>query len=214
MTTLPETDTEHPPAPTRRVMVITSHRTLRQALCRALAEQGVTVTTDAPHGREALVAALGAVPHVVLVDVCTDPALGIDTCRQFRKAAVNTRLIALTPRVGSEAHAVRAAGVDGVVSTDTSVEDLAAFIRHVGMPTRTTARSRHQAGRPARVLSNRECEVLTLAASGLTDSQVAQNLYLSVKTVKNHLHNLYTKLGARSRTEAVVIAARQGLITL
>ena len=63
-------------------------------------------------------------------------------------------------------------------------------------------------------MSPREQEVLTLAASGLTDARVAQLMFLSTKTVKNHLHHVYTKLGARSRTEAVVIAARQGLISL
>jgi DNA-binding NarL/FixJ family response regulator len=193
-------------------MVITSHRTLRQALCRALSEHGVTVSGDAPPGREALVAALGSVPHVVLVDVSSQPSLGLETCRQFRRAAVNTRLVALTPRVGPETHAARAAGADGVVAADVSIEELAAFLMGVGTTAMPAARRR---GRPRNgTLSNREHEVLTLAASGLTDSQVAAALYVSAKTVKNHLHNLYAKLGARSRTEAVVIAARQGLITL
>jgi len=194
-------------------MVVTNHRTLRQALCAALEAQGLQVTIDAPPGREALVAAIMTMPHVVLVDASTDAALALDTCRQFRKAAVNTRLVALVPRVGPEAHASRAAGFDGVVTTDTSVDELAGFIKSVGCPQRSVSLSRR--GRPpARLLSNREHEVLSLAASGLTDVQMAEALYVSTKTVKNHLHNLYTKLGARSRTEAVVIAARQGLITL
>lgn len=194
-------------------MVVTNHRTLRQALRTALESRGVQVTVDAPPGREALVAAIVAMPHVVLVDASSDAGLALDTCRQFRKAAVNTRLVALVPRVGPEAHASRAAGFDGVVTTDASVEDLVGFIEGLGCAQRSVATNRR--GRPpARLLSKREHEILSLAASGLTDVQMAEALYVSAKTVKNHLHNLYAKLGARSRTEAVVIAVRQGLISL
>lgn len=201
------------PRTAQRVMVVTNHRTLRQALCAALESRGLEVTVDTRPGREALVAAITNMPHVVLVDASSDATLALDTCRQFRKAAVNTRLVALVPRIGPEAHASRTAGFDAVVTTDTTVDDLAGFIESIGCPQRSVPLSRR--GRPpARLLSNREHEVLSLAASGLTDVQMAEALYVSTKTVKNHLHNLYGKLGARSRTEAVVIAARQGLITL
>lgn len=197
-------------------MVVATHRTVREAMCRALREHGLTVTLDAGPGREALVAALGSVPHVVLVDVATDADAGLETCRRFRKAAVNTRLVALTPRLGNTGHAAIAAGADGVISSDVSLQDLVRFIEDVASR-RDPKHPRRQRTTPTRGrggISAREQEVLSLAAGGLTDAQIAVTLVLSVKTVKNHLRSAYAKLGARSRTGAVVTALRQGLITL
>ncbi len=208
-------DRRAPGAP--RVLVVARHRTLRQALCRSLVELGFDTVTEAPPGREALVAAIRCVPHVVLVDVATDATGGLETCRQFTRAALRSKVVALTPRLGVEPHAARAAGVAGVVCADTAVEELADFLALVGdevAARRAHAADRRSARAGTDVLSRREREVLSLAASGLTDRQLAHSLYVSVKTVKNHLHHIYGKLGARGRTEAVVIASRQGLITL
>lgn len=196
--------------------MVARHRTLRQALCRSLVELGFDTVTDAPPGREALVAAIRSVPHVVLVDVATDSVGGLETCRLFMRAALRSKVVALAPRLGVEPHAARASGAAGVVCSDTAVEDLAEFLATVGHEAamrRPPAREQRRQ-RSTEVLSRREQEVLALAASGLTDRQLATSLFLSVKTVKNHLHHIYGKLGARGRTEAVVIATRQGLITL
>lgn len=210
----PITVTSAPDTRPRRVVVITGHRIVRQALCQALQDRGLDVAKDATTGREGLIAALGCAPHVVLVDATTDPAAGIDTCRQIRRAALNTCLVALVPRLGTTLHAAQAAGVDGVVHSDVSLDDLSDFIARAPRSARERARRLHPSNRTPSPISRREAEVLTLAAAGLTDAQIAATLVVSVKTAKNHLHNLYAKLGARSRTDAVVIAARQGLITL
>lgn len=210
----PTAPTDAPQRSTRRVMVVAAHRTVREAIVRALQEQGLTVSTDAAPGREALVAALGSVPHVVLVDMGADEAAGLDTCRRFRQAAVNTRLVALTPRLGNTRHAALAAGADGVVSSDVSLHELARFIDDVAARRDPRAPRRTAPTRVRGGLSAREHEVLSLAASGLTDAQIADSLCLSAKTVKNHLRSVYTKLGARTRTSAVVVAVRQGLLTL
>ena len=198
-----------------RVLIVANHRTMRLALRQALEAAGLGVCGDAPLGREAVVAALGVHPNVVLVDVANDEPAGVETCRQFRRAAIATLLVALAPRVGSGGHAARAAGVNGVVSTDVSVTDLARFLAEVG--DRQAGRRRHPSAPPAheeRLLTRREQEVLSLAAGGLTDGQISRALYISYKTVKNHLHHVYGKLGARGRTEAVTVGLRQGLITL
>ncbi len=63
-------------------------------------------------------------------------------------------------------------------------------------------------------LSSREQEVLTLLAQGLSNKEIAQRLYLSVRTVEGHLVNVYGKLGVHSRTEAALYAVRQGWVTL
>ncbi len=196
-----------------RVMLVASHRTMRQALRQALEALGLEVTTDTPPGREALLAALCAHPHVVLVDVATDPSSGIETCRQLRHASPAWKLIALAPRIGPAHEAALAAGAYGIVTTDTSVADLATVL----VAAARGGRHPSAAAAPANgssVLTHREQEVLALAATGLTDGQISHSLYISHKTVKNHLHHVYTKLGARGRTDAVMLGLRHGLISL
>jgi len=193
-------------------MLVASHRTMRQALRQALEALGLEVTTDVPPGREALLAALCAHPRVVLVDVTTDPSSGIETCRQLRHATPTTKLVVLASRAGPAYHAALGAGAHGVVTTDSSVSDLATALVAASREGLRSP-SRAPGARPG-VLTTREQEVLALAATGLTDGQISHSLYISQKTVKNHLHHVYAKLGARGRTDAVTRGLRHGLISL
>lgn len=196
------------PSPTRRVLVVVGHRTIRLALRHALETLGVNVTADAPPGREAMLSARTAHPHVVLVDLSTDPTAGVDTCRQLREASHTLRIVALVPRLGPAQHAARTAGASTVVTTDASVAELAHALAAVGPDRAATNRTSAGTG----LLTRREQEVLELAAGGLTDGQISRTLLISHKTVKNHLHHAYAKLGASGRTDAVVLGVRHGLI--
>jgi DNA-binding NarL/FixJ family response regulator len=195
-----------------RALLVADHPTLRQAMRQALEAFGVGITAEAPPGREAVLAAWAVRPHVAVVDVATGGERALDTCRRLRAESPNTRVIALAPRYGPAHHAAVATGAI-VVTTDVSVADLAAAVARA-----TQAKGRRDSapacdGRRAdRVLTTRECEVLSLAAQGMTDGQISRVLYISHKTVKNHLHHVYTKLGASSRTDAVVLGMRHGLI--
>jgi DNA-binding NarL/FixJ family response regulator len=191
------------------VLVVVGHRTIRLALRHALEALGVNVSADAPPGREATLAARTAHPHVVLVDLSTDPTAGVDTCRQLREASRALRIVALVPRLGPAQHAARVAGASAVVTTDASVAELA-HVLTVASPERAATRRTPVPG--ARLLTRREQEVLELAAGGLTDGQISRALLISHKTVKNHLHHAYAKLGASGRTDAVVLGVRHGLI--
>lgn len=115
-------------------------------------------------------------------------------------------------------------GIAGVISREASPEDLAAALRQVARgeqylspdlvlellrrETRATS-SRPPANLDA--LTDREREVLTLVAAGLSNKAIAARLYLSVRTVEGHLGSLYAKLGVRSRTEAMLLAVQHGL---
>lgn len=118
-------------------------------------------------------------------------------------------------------------GVLGCIERDASLPDLLNAIRQVAtgelslpqaVALRLVTRMAHQTPSPENVLpeplSEREREVLALLAQGLGNKEIAQRLYLSVRTVEGHLVNVYGKLGVHSRTEAALHAVRQGWVTL
>lgn len=106
--------------------------------------------------------------------------------------------------------AARAAGASGFVSKDWDANEVARAVRVVGLGMTMFAPT---AGQPAPLLSEREHEVLELIAAGSTNREIAQTLYLSPHTVKEHTSALYRKLGARNRAEAVQRAQRVGLLS-
>lgn len=200
---------------TGRIMLVAAHRTLRQALRQSLERHGVHVVADAPMGREAVAVAVVHRPHVVLVDLASDAEAGLGTCREFREAGIHTHLVALAPRLGPAGHQARAEAVVGLVDAEVSIEDLVGFLATAGQRHASRTRRRHAPrAAHATLLTDREIEVLALAATGLSDGQISHALYISYKTVRNHLHHVYAKLGARSRTEAVTVGLRHGLISL
>jgi two-component system response regulator DesR len=95
------------------------------------------------------------------------------------------------------------------VSKDLEARDLAAAVRMVGLGMTMFARKAEQ---PQPLLSEREREVLDLIAAGSTNREIAEQLYLSPHTIKEHTSALYRKLGARNRAEAVQLAQRIGLL--
>ena len=107
------------------------------------------------------------------------------------------------------AAAARAAGASGFVSKDWDADDVIAAVRRVGMG---MTMFEPKAQQPEPLLSEREREVLELIAAGSTNREIAQRLYLSPHTVKEHTSALYRKLHARNRAEAVQRAQRIGLL--
>jgi two-component system response regulator DesR len=105
--------------------------------------------------------------------------------------------------------AARAAGASGFVSKDLDAAEVARAVRQVGAGMTLFPPKAEQ---PAPLLSEREREVLALIAAGSTNREIADQLFLSPHTVKEHTSTLYRKLGARNRAEAVQLAQRIGLI--
>lgn len=182
--------------------------------------------TDGPgsanQGREVGAGQDRADPDVVLV-VCTDPNdLGVLARLDRERSGVPVILLATAWR-GEQARTALEAGARGCLSGATDAEALAAAIRQVARGDVALSREVNEAivaslGRPHQprqspgpALSAREIEVLSLVCSGLSNKEIAQRLYLSLRTVENHLASVYAKLGARSRTEAALLAVRHGL---
>lgn len=161
---------------------------------------------------EASVAAVGESAIVVFACDVSDPA-GIASLRQLRKIVRSAGIVVVCP--GTHAGGVRRAldaGADGLVFEPQLEDSLVASVAAVAAGQATVPR-RVSGGLHKRALSHRERQVIGYVAAGLTNSEIADALYLSESTVKSHLSSAFRKLGVRSRKEvaALVLDPDEGL---
>jgi two-component system response regulator DegU len=212
-----------------RVLLADDHRLLRESLRRSLDEEdGFEVVGEATDGEEAVELAAQLNPDVVLLDVSMPNMGGVEAAGHIHAAHPAIRIVMLTMHADAEvvADALRA-GACGYLTKDSSTDEIAGALRLAASG--ETAVSPQLAAsmlgelrrldRPSeaeedRLITKREEEVLQLIADGLSTPEVASSLYISQKTVKNHLAAIYQKLDARDRTQAVVRAVRMGIISL
>jgi two-component system, NarL family, response regulator DegU len=214
--------------PGPRLLLVDDHRLLRQGLRRAVEEAGFDVVGEAGDGEEAVRLATALQPELVLMDVSMPVLDGIEATRRLRNSVPETRVVILTMH-GEESVIERAlrAGAAAYLLKDCSTEEVAATLRAVAagdtelspdlarsMLAELPGPEGATVDPPASVLSHREAEVLQLFADGCSTIEVGQRLYISAKTVKNHLASIYEKLDARDRTQAVLTAVRMGIIRL
>jgi len=192
-----------------------------------MADQGFDVVGEARDGEEAVRLADDLRPDVILMDVTMPEMDGVEATRHIKKARSEVRIVMLTMHADQEvlASAIRA-GASGYLVKDCSTEEIASAVRMAAGG--ETALSPQLAAsmldevrkldQPAneedRVITKREEEVLQLIADGCSTPEVAERLFISQKTVKNHLASIYQKLDARDRTQAVLQAVRMGIVHL
>ena len=211
-----------------RVLLADDHRMLRDSLRRSLEEHGFDVVGEAADGAEAVRLTEALAPDVVLMDVSMPLLDGVEATRQVSRMTPRPQVVMLTMHADGDvmARAIQAGDV-GYLVKDCSIDDVLATVRLAasgesvlspGLASSMLADVKKTApGRgngEAAVISAREEEVLQLVADGLSLPEVAGALYISVKTVKNHLASIYAKLDARDRTQAVLRAVRMGIIRL
>ena len=211
-----------------RLMLADDHRMLREGLRRSMTEAGFDVVGEAGDGVEAIARADDLQPDVILMDVTMPNCDGVEACRRVIESGSDTRVVMLTMHADKEvlANAIRA-GAIGYLTKDSSTRDIADAVRMavegdtVLSPqlARTMLEEVRKLDAPGtqeaeRVISDREVEVLQLIADGCSTPEVAAQLYISQKTVKNHLASIYQKLDARDRTQAVLAAVRMGIVHL
>ena len=220
-----------------RVALADDQRLLRDALRLILdAAPDLTVVGVAEDGLGAVELAVAARPDVMVLDIRMPRLDGIEATRRIRAAAPQTRVLLLTthdlPELAEEG--VRA-GALGFVLKEASAEELCAAVRgaargHVvlhgqaaahlltslasGLPAPTAPSSvpSREAAARAVGLTEREREVLGGIARGLTNAEIARELYVGDATVKTHINHLFAKLGARDRAHALVLAREYGLL--
>jgi DNA-binding NarL/FixJ family response regulator len=219
-------------------MVVDDHQLLRQALRRALEEAGFTVVSEAGDGEEAVRRTLQLRPDIVVMDVTMPVLDGISATERIHAEAPDVAVLVLTMD-GEDDLKVAAlrAGAVAFMTKDSAMHDVVATVRAIAdgeelspdlartilrelapMPAAAVAPGSAVAVevRPERVspLTAREEEILQLIADGCSTTEVARQLFISGKTVKNHLASIYAKLDARDRTQAVLAAVRIGIVRL
>ena len=192
-----------------RVLVVDDHDVVHWGFRLLLTEQPwVERCLTARTVNEALQLTRRYEPHVALIDLFLGEHSGAELCETIRREVPSTRVLLISGAGWISPQAAKAAGASGFVSKDWSADDVAMAVRMVGKGM-TVFAPRSEA--PSAPLSEREREVLALMSSGATNKEIAERLFLSPHTVKEHTSSLFRKLGARNRTEAVLRAERLGL---
>ena len=210
-----------------RVMLVDDHDLFRTGLRNLLEEQEVHIVAEAPDGNLALQLVRELAPDVVVMDLNMPGMNGIEATREITRLAPLTRVLVLTisDQDGDVMDAILA-GACGYLMKDSSIQDLMQGIRaasvgeslispHIASKVlqRIRAASVEAGGSVARTeLSDRETEVLRLIANGKDNADIAQELHISPKTVKNHISNILMKLQIENRIQAAVYAVRSGLV--
>ena len=203
------------------VVLVDDHMMLRQGLRRALESEGIAVLGEAADGDEGVRVALSMQPDVVLMDVSMPTTDGIEATRQLLAAGSNSRVVMLTMHIDREViDSALKAGAVGYVTKDCSIGEVVEAIRLAANGDRPMSprladalltAARHETDG---IISAREEEVLQLVADGLGTNEIAAQLFISPRTVKNHLASIFAKLNARDRTQAVLMAVKMGIIKL
>jgi DNA-binding NarL/FixJ family response regulator len=213
-----------------RVLIADDQALFRRGLYVVLGtEDGIEVVGEAENGEEAVAKAEDSAPDVVLMDVRMPKLSGIEAARQIRDLSPTTKILMLTVSDEEEdLYEAIKAGANGYLLKEISVEEVAEAIRAVvqgqslispSMASKLlnefnslARRAEERQQFPVPTLTGRELEVLRLVAKGMSNREIADDLFISENTVKNHVRNILEKLHLHSRMQAVMYAVRERLI--
>jgi DNA-binding NarL/FixJ family response regulator len=212
-----------------RVVLADDHEIVRKGICDLLEDEGdIQVVAEAANGHKAVALTLEHQPDVAVLDIQMPEMTGIEATRQIKAKAPQIRILVLTAYDDDPyIFAVLQAGASGYVLKNAPARELVRAVRTVAgggsaMDPTVTAKVMAQlsSGKPLGAqaavegLTRREIDVLRLAAKGFTNGAIGLELGISDRTVQGHLANTFGKLGVTTRTEAVLLAMKQGWLTL
>jgi NarL family two-component system response regulator LiaR len=213
-----------------KVLLADDHPAFREGLSRLLSEQDdLIIVGEAADGEEAVKLANELKPDVAVVDVAMPKLNGIEATKRIKEVCPNTAVL-IVSAYDDEPYVINAieAGASGYLLKSIRVRELSAAIRAVHrdemifdssaarkvFDSMTVSKDKTSTDEPSSPFKQREFEVLKLAAKGMSNKEIAQELTISIRTVQSHLVNIFTKLNVNSRTEAVLHALREGWIAL
>jgi NarL family two-component system response regulator LiaR len=210
------------------VLIADDHPLVREALHRALdVEEDMKVVAEATDGEEAVKLASELKPNVVVMDIVMPKVNGIEATKKIKEIAPDTAILILTAYDDDEyVLGLLDAGAAGYLLKSARGRDLVGAIRtiragesvlHPNIIARLLKRATVTSVKETKgqgLLSEREAEVLRLVALGMSNKEVAEELFLSQRTVKAHLTSVFNKLNVASRSEAIVKGLQWGLVTL
>jgi two-component system nitrate/nitrite response regulator NarP len=206
-----------------RVLIVDSHPIVRLGLRASLeGDGGFKVVAEAEDGDEALTYAQRYQPHVVLLETkLQGRRSGFEVARALRTLVQEVRILVLSSHASlSYVRDMIDAGVDGYLLKDARPAEIVDSLRTVVTARQVFSGRVREALGPAwnqvgnGGLTRRQLDVLQRVADGHVNQEIASSMGISVKAVQVHLSGIYSRLGARTRTEAVVMAAKKGLVEI
>jgi NarL family two-component system response regulator LiaR len=213
-----------------RVLIADDHALLRESM-RAVVngQDDMEVVGEACDGEEAVSLSSDLKPDIAVLDIVMPRLNGIEASKEIKKVSPSTAILILTAYDDVQyVMGLLEAGAAGYLLKSARGHDVAAAIRavragesvlHPTIITKLLTRGRGAAPGGAgpkskESLSDREFEVLRLAATGMSNKEIAEKLSVTVRTVKAHLSNIFAKMNVASRTEAILMAVREGWLDL
>ncbi|MDD2485436.1 MAG: response regulator transcription factor [bacterium] len=213
-----------------RLLIADDHPLMREGIQRVLSEAGdISVIGVAKNGMDAVEMARSLDPDVIIMDISMPELSGVEATRQIKKECPRVAVLILTVYQDNE-HIFEAikAGASGYILKDIVAERLVEAVRMASVgealvePTIASKlleefsniSNYREAANVFDELTTREIEILQAIADGHGNKDVAASLFISEKTVKNHLSNIFKKLQVNDRTQAVLLALRRGLINM
>ena len=210
---------DSPSADKIRLLIADDHMTVLAGLASIIGMQrDMIVVAEAANGRQAVDLWRKHRPDVTLLDLRMPKLDGVGAIDEIRKEDTSARIILLTTYdTDNEIYRAIKAGAKGYLLKDARREELLESIRKVSRGETCIPQAlveKLAAGMSSETLTGRELGVLTLLARGKSNKEIGANLFISETTVKGHLRNIFTKLNVLSRTEAITVASRRGLVQL
>ena len=210
---------ESPSADKIRLLIADDHVTVLAGLVSIIGMQrDMVVVAEAANGCQAVDLWRKHRPDVTLLDLRMPKLDGVGVIDEIRKEDTSARVIILTTYdTDNEIYRAIKAGAKGYLLKDAKREELLECVRKVSRGETCIPQAlveKLAAGMSSETLTGRELGVLTLLARGKSNKEIGANLFISETTVKGHLRNIFTKLNVLSRTEAITVASRRGLVQL
>ena len=200
-----------------KVLLVDDHALIRSGVAAALAQKNFEVVAEASSVRQGLAMLNTHKPEITLIDINLGGSNGIDLIKQAKGDGISSKFVVLTMHDDNQTlELAKAAGAVAFITKSAPTDSLLEVIQSVAAGVDRFLKAAEISTLPGRKdfdLTPRELEVLSLLPSGATANAIGAVLFLTEATIKTHLANLYRKLGAANRAQAVSIGIENKLIT-